>query len=40
MILVTGATGMTGQFVVQELNRRNVSDRILVRQGSAERAVL
>lgn len=37
MILVTGATGMTGQFVVQELNRRNVPMRVLVREESVEK---
>ncbi|MBV7338228.1 NAD(P)-dependent oxidoreductase [Chloroflexi bacterium TSY] len=38
MILVTGATGMTGQFVVQELGRRNVPVRALVREASVEKA--
>ncbi|MEM7132902.1 MAG: NAD(P)-dependent oxidoreductase [Chloroflexota bacterium] len=37
MILVTGATGMTGQFVVQELNRRNIPVRVLVREASADK---
>jgi nucleoside-diphosphate-sugar epimerase len=34
MILVTGATGMTGHFVVQELQRRGLAVRVLVRESS------
>lgn len=35
IILVTGATGMTGQFVVRELLRRGHRVRALIRSGSA-----
>jgi nucleoside-diphosphate-sugar epimerase len=38
MILVTGATGMTGQFVVQELLERGYNVRALVRESSAAQA--
>lgn len=38
MILVTGATGMTGHFVVQELQRRNYAVRVLVRAASTAKA--
>ncbi len=38
MILVTGGTGLTGQFVVEELLRRDQPVRILCRAESAERA--
>lgn len=38
MILVTGATGMTGQFVVEELQKRNYSVRVLVREASIDKA--
>jgi len=38
MILVTGATGMTGQFVVAELQRRNYPVRVLVRAASIDKA--
>lgn len=34
MILVTGATGMTGQVVVAELQKRNDPVRVLVREAS------
>lgn len=34
MILVTGATGMTGQFVVRELQQRGYAVRVLVRESS------
>ena len=37
MILITGATGMTGRFVVQELNRRKMPTRMLVRQESVDK---
>src|SRR5262249_8517669 len=37
MILVTGATGVVGQFAVQELLRRNIPVRALVRSESASR---
>jgi nucleoside-diphosphate-sugar epimerase len=37
-VLVTGATGMTGQFVVQELQRRGYAVRVLVREASAAKA--
>jgi nucleoside-diphosphate-sugar epimerase len=40
MILVTGATGMTGQFIIQELQQRNIPARALVRAASAEKAAL
>ena len=36
MILVTGATGMTGRFVVEELQKRNYSVRVLVREADAQ----
>ena len=35
MILVTGGTGQTGQFVIQELRRRGHAIRVLVRPQSA-----
>lgn len=38
MILVTGATGMTGHFVVQELQQRNYPVRVLVREASIAKA--
>ncbi|MCB0120685.1 MAG: NAD-dependent epimerase/dehydratase family protein, partial [Caldilineaceae bacterium] len=38
MILVTGATGMTGQYVVQELQRRGYTVRGLVRESSVDKA--
>lgn len=38
MILVTGATGMTGQFVVAELQQRNYPVRALVREQSIGKA--
>jgi len=38
MILVTGATGMTGYFVVQELQRRNYAVRVLAREASIAKA--
>ena len=38
MILVTGATGMTGQFVVQELQQRGYAVRVLVRESSLDAA--
>lgn len=38
MILVTSATGMTGQFVIQELQWRNVPVHALVREASVEKA--
>ncbi|MFN8444779.1 MAG: NAD(P)-dependent oxidoreductase [Caldilineaceae bacterium] len=38
MILVTGATGLTGHFVVQELQQRNDAVRVLVREGSQAKA--
>lgn len=38
MILVTGATGLTGHFVVQELQQRNHAVRVLVREGSQAKA--
>ncbi|MFN8488815.1 MAG: NAD(P)-dependent oxidoreductase [Caldilineaceae bacterium] len=38
MILVTGATGMTGHFVVQELQKRNYPVRVLVRESSVAKA--
>lgn len=38
MILVTGATGMTGHFVVQELQKRNYPVRVLVREASVAKA--
>lgn len=34
MILVTGATGMTGQFVVQALQQRGYAVRALTREAS------
>lgn len=38
MILVTGATGMTGHFVVQELQQRSYPVRVLVREASLAKA--
>ena len=38
MILITGATGMTGQFVVAELQKRNYPVRVLVREVSIDKA--
>src|SRR5262245_61826441 len=35
MILVTGGTGQTGQFVIQELRRRGRALRVLARPHSA-----
>ena len=35
MILVTGGTGQTGQFVIQELRRRSRAVRVLARPQSA-----
>lgn len=34
MILVTGATGLTGNFIIKELQRRNIPVRALVRESS------
>jgi nucleoside-diphosphate-sugar epimerase len=38
MILVTGATGLTGHFVVQELQQRHYPVRVLVRATSVDKA--
>lgn len=38
MILVTGATGMTGHFVVKELQQRNLPVRVLARAESIAKA--
>lgn len=38
MILVTGATGLTGHFVVQELQQRHYPVRVLVRAASVDKA--
>ena len=37
-ILVTGATGLLGRFIVLELQRRGIQVRALVRQGSEDQA--
>lgn len=38
MILITGATGMTGHFVVKELQQRNLPVRVLARAASIAKA--